>query len=122
MSNLEEQLRALACKYEKKEFLDGDPSWFMHQVEGDANKELLAFVASALSYGSRAQFLPKIRYVLECSGGDILVQAFPNDTCEELKIIRCTDFTLQFMLNIHPQGRYFRRVFIHIGCKSTTFF
>ena len=35
MSNLEEQLRALACKYEKKEFLDGDPSWFMHQVEGD---------------------------------------------------------------------------------------
>ena len=87
MSNLEEQLRALACKYEKKEFLDGDPSWFMHQVEGDANKELLAFVASALSYGSRAQFLPKIRYVLECSGGDIAgwllrgdyQRAFPDD-------------------------------------------
>jgi len=77
----------LACKYEKKEFLDGDPSWFMHQVEGDANKELLAFVASALSYGSRAQFLPKIRYVLECSGGDIAgwllrgdyQRAFPDD-------------------------------------------
>ena len=87
MSNLEEQLRALACKYEKKEFLDGDPSWFMHQVEGDANKELLAFIASALSYGSRAQFLPKIRYVLECSGGDIAgwllrgdyQRAFPDD-------------------------------------------
>lgn len=71
MSNMEKQLRALACKYEKKEFLDGDPSWFMHQVEGDANKELLAFIASALSYGSRAQFLPKIQYVLESSGGDI---------------------------------------------------
>lgn len=77
----------MACKYEKKEFLDGDPSWFMHQVEGDANKELLAFVASALSYGSRAQFLPKIRYVLECSGGDITgwllrgdyQRAFPDD-------------------------------------------
>lgn len=87
MSNLEDILRALACKYEKKEFLDGDPSWFMHQVEGDANKELLAFVASALSYGSRAQFLPKIRYVLECSGGDITgwllrgdyQRAFPDD-------------------------------------------
>lgn len=77
----------MARKYEKKEFLDGDPSWFMHQVEGDANKELLAFVASALSYGSRAQFLPKIRYVLECSGGDIAgwllrgdyQRAFPDD-------------------------------------------
>ena len=77
----------MACKYEKKEFLDGDPSWFMHQVEGDANKELLAFVASALSYGSRAQFLPKIRYVLECSGEDIAgwllrgdyQRAFPDD-------------------------------------------
>lgn len=77
----------MACKYEKKEFLDGDPSWFMHQVEGDANKELLAFIASALSYGSRAQFLPKIRYVLECSGGDITgwllrgdyQRAFPDD-------------------------------------------
>lgn len=71
MSNLEDILRALACKYETKKFLDGDPSWFMHQVEGDANKELLAFIASALSYGSRAQFLPKIQYVLESSGGDI---------------------------------------------------
>lgn len=61
----------MARKYETKKFLDGDPSWFMHQVEGDANKELLAFIASALSYGSRAQFLPKIQYVLESSGGDI---------------------------------------------------
>lgn len=53
-------LSALADKYENKEFLVGDPSWFMHQVKGETNKELLAFIASAISYGSRKQFLPKI--------------------------------------------------------------
>lgn len=58
-------LTALAEKYERKEFLVGDPSWFMHQIEGDTNKELLAFIASALSYGSRKQFLPKIQLILD---------------------------------------------------------
>lgn len=64
-------LKALAEKYETKEFLIGDPSWFMHQVTGDSNKELLAFIASCLSYGSRKQFLPKIQYILDCSKGDL---------------------------------------------------
>lgn len=57
-------LSALADKYEQKEFLVGDPSWFMHQVKGDSNRELLAFIASALSYGSRKQFLPKIESLM----------------------------------------------------------
>ena len=77
----------MARKYEKKEFLDGDPSWFMHQVEDNSNKELLAFIASALSYGRRTQFIPKIQFVLEESGGDIegwllrgdYQRAFPAD-------------------------------------------
>lgn len=59
-TKLTDHLKSLAEKYERKEFLIGDPSWFMHQVEGDTNKELLAFIASSLSYGSRKQFLPKI--------------------------------------------------------------
>lgn len=58
-------LKSLADKYENKEFLIGDPSWFMHQIEGEANKELLAFIASSLSYGSRKQFLPKIQLILD---------------------------------------------------------
>ena len=64
-------LKTLAKQYETREFLDGDPSWFMHQVEGVANKELLAFIASSLSYGSRKQFLPKIQYILDCSKGEV---------------------------------------------------
>ena len=50
----------LADKYETVDFIKGDPSWFMHQIEGDTNKELLAFIASSLSYGSRKQVMPKI--------------------------------------------------------------
>ena len=64
-------LRLLADKYERKEFLDGDPSWFMHQVEDASDKELLAFIASALSYGSRKQFMPKIQFILDCSKGKV---------------------------------------------------
>lgn len=64
-------LKALADKYETKEFLVGDPSWFMHQVDGATDKELLAFIASSLSYGARKQFLPKIQYVMDCSEGRV---------------------------------------------------
>ncbi len=64
---IEERLRMLADRYETAKFLDGDPSWFMHQVEDDKSRETLAFVAASLSYGSRKQFLPKIQYLLDCS-------------------------------------------------------
>lgn len=64
-TELTRHLKSLAIKYEKKEFLIGDPSWFMHQIEGNSNKELLSFIASSLSYGSRKQFLPKIQLLLD---------------------------------------------------------
>ena len=54
-------LRQYASKYEKAEFLEGDPSRFMHLVTGAANQEATAFVASGLSFGSRSQFLPRIQ-------------------------------------------------------------
>ncbi len=57
-------LFSLANKYERADFINGDPSWFMHQVEGDSNKEILAFIASSISYGSRKQFLPKIESLM----------------------------------------------------------
>ena len=68
---LKEYLTYLSSKYETEEFLIGDPSWFMHQVEGESNQELLAFIAASLSYGSRKQFLPKIQFILDCSRGDV---------------------------------------------------
>ena len=65
------RLKELAEKYETKDFLNGDPSWFMHQVEGKLNQETFAFIASCLSYGSRKQFFPKIQYILDCSEGNV---------------------------------------------------
>lgn len=60
----------LAREYEQADFIIGDPSWFMHQVEGELNKEAIAFVASCFSYGSRKQFLPKIQSLLDASEGN----------------------------------------------------
>lgn len=60
-----------AERYETADFLIGDPSWFMHQVKGDENREAMAFTASCLSYGSRKQFMQKIQLLLDWSGGDV---------------------------------------------------
>lgn len=63
------QLTQFADQYETAEFLNGDPSWFMHQVSGRENQEAMAFVASSLSYGSRKQFMQRIQLLLDWSGG-----------------------------------------------------
>ena len=64
---VKDALRKYAELYETADFLEGDPSWFMHQVTGSRNQEVMAFIASALSYGSRKQFMPKIEYLLDAS-------------------------------------------------------
>ena len=64
-------LRQLADRYETPHFLHGDPSWFMHQVNGSLNQETMAFLASCLSYGSRKQFIPKIQMLLDFARGDV---------------------------------------------------
>jgi uncharacterized protein (TIGR02757 family) len=65
--SLKETLVRYANQYETEDFLNGDPSWFMHQVTGLRNQEIMAFIASSLSYGSRKQFMPKIKYILDVS-------------------------------------------------------
>ena len=60
MDSVENLLRKYAEQYETADFLPEDPSWFMHQVSGEDNQEVTAFIASCLSYGSRKQFMPKI--------------------------------------------------------------
>lgn len=66
-----ELLLRYADEYETAGFIEGDPSWFMHQVSGAGNQEAMAFIAASLSYGSRSQFLPKIRTLLDWSGGEV---------------------------------------------------
>lgn len=66
-----EQLQFYASQYETIDFLQGDPSSFMHRVQGETNQETTAFVAAALSYGSRTQFMPKIEQLLLAADGDL---------------------------------------------------
>jgi len=68
--NTKKLLISYAERYETSDFLIGDPSWFMHQVEGKENQEAMALIASSLSYGSRQQFMKKIQAILDWSGGD----------------------------------------------------
>ena len=63
-------LRGYAARFETADFIQGDPSWFMHQVEGERNQETIAFIASCLSYGARKQFLPKIQLLLDAAKGE----------------------------------------------------
>lgn len=69
--SLKRLLVRLADEYETASFIDGDPSQFMHRVEGDANREATAFVASSLSFGARSQFLPKVQWLIDRADGDI---------------------------------------------------
>ena len=71
MQETRDRLCRYADKYETRDFINGDPSWFMHQVTGAENQEAMAFIASTLSYGSRKQFMPKIDYILQQSRGEV---------------------------------------------------
>ena len=62
---LRQLLVTLADRYETASFIEGDPSWFMHQVNDPLDQETTAFLAMCLSYGSRQQFLPKIEKLME---------------------------------------------------------
>jgi len=96
-------LRRYAAKYETAGFLEGDPSWFMHQVEGDSNREATAFVASCLSFGSRRLFMPKVQELLDCASGNI--DAWVRGGCFERTLAcGCGDCFYRFFTRGHMHG------------------
>ena len=80
-----ELLKQYAEQYETMEFLNGDPSWFMHQVSGDENQEAMAFIAASLSFGSRQQFMKKIQAILLWTRGDVDAWVRTGRYAEHLK-------------------------------------
>lgn len=62
---LKTQLRALADKYETASFMDTDPSQFTRWYKRVEDVEPAFFIAAMLSFGSRTQFIPKIRSIFE---------------------------------------------------------
>ena len=70
--DLKQTLRQLAQKYETSSFMDADPSQFTRWYKEQADVEAACFIAAMLSFGSRTQFIPKIRQIFELadkSGG-----------------------------------------------------
>ncbi len=76
---LKSHLVDLANRYETREFLAADPSQFMHRYSVPSDQERAAFIAAALSYGNRKQFIPKIETLLESAERGILPP--DNDDC-----------------------------------------
>lgn len=70
---LKAKLRSLADKYEVRSFCDEDPSQFLRWYEPESGRgtiadvEVASFIAAMLAFGSRKQFIPKIRQILETS-------------------------------------------------------
>ena len=64
---LKHNLQILAQKYETSAFLESDPSQFIRWYSGAQDVEATCFIAAMLSFGSRVQFIPKIRGILELS-------------------------------------------------------
>ena len=71
MDDVAALLRRLADQYETAAFVADDPVRFPRAAKGAVNRETTAFVAAALSYGSRPQFLAKIGEIVSASGGDV---------------------------------------------------
>ena len=67
---LKTKLRTLADRYEVASFTEEDPSQFLHWYEPSAGRGTIAdvenasFIAAMLAFGSRKQFIPKIRQIL----------------------------------------------------------
>jgi len=69
---LKEKLIYLANRYEIPSFMQADPSQFLLHYENNIDLEPACFFAAMLSFGSREQFIPKIRQIFNLadkSGG-----------------------------------------------------
>ena len=70
---LKVKLRELAVRYEVASFTEEDPSQFLRWYRPEegrgtvADVEAASFIAAMLAFGSRKQFIPKIREILETS-------------------------------------------------------
>lgn len=62
---IKKRLLYLAESYETADFINGDPSCFLHRYSDKKDTEIAAFIAAMLSFGRRDLFLPKIEGLLD---------------------------------------------------------
>ncbi|WP_407429101.1 TIGR02757 family protein [Treponema sp.] len=65
---LKQKLIQLAQKYESAEFLEKDPSKFMHRYTRLPEVETVSFIAANLAFGRREQILLHVEKILEAAG------------------------------------------------------
>lgn len=79
---LSEKLISLAQKYESADFLQKDPSQFMHRYYDARTAETVAFIAANLAFGRREQILSHVESILAAAGSStvdwILSQKYKN--------------------------------------------
>mgnify|MGYP002626123045 CR=1 FL=1 len=63
-----EEMLALADKYETADFLQKDPSQFMHRFSSERDIETVAFIAANLAFGRREQILSHVQVILDQAG------------------------------------------------------
>ena len=114
--NVKLKLIEYAERYETVEFLHGDPSWFMHQVSGKENREVMAFLASCLSYGNRRQFMPKIQLLYNWSGGRVAEWVRTGKFAEQLPLSSTKCFYRLFSTDkMHAFLQVYRKMLIEYG-------
>lgn len=86
---LAERLKQLADKYENKNFLNADPSQFMHRFSKIQDQEIAAFITAQLSFGRRELFIAKLNLMFaSCVSSPaewIISGAYKDFFCEGTK-------------------------------------
>ena len=59
------ELDKLVEKYENEDFIKDDPVQFIHKFKTKKDTELAGFIASLLAYGSRQQFIKKLKQLFD---------------------------------------------------------
>ena len=65
------ELDRLVEKYETPDFIKDDPIQFIHKYQVKSDLELVGFISSLFSYGSRKVFIKKLEEILSKANGDI---------------------------------------------------
>lgn len=103
-SELKEEIKNLAEKYENSAFTQGDPSCVLKRYKNVDDTECAAFIAAVLAFGRRDAFLKKIDDILNIAddfsgpanwlrNGDYRKSFIPQGTCCDKKFYRFYSYT-----------------------------
>jgi len=98
-----EVLEELYCHYNRFEHIHPDPLEFVYLYDRKTDREISAFIASALAYGRVQQILKSVRFVLDAMGpspSSFLLKNRPADIQEAFKSFKHRFTTGEFLANL----------------------